>query len=64
MVTPAVDVSEIRRAVCAAQNLFRSADAAARWQAEHPEALLLPVPDLFALFRRAVTRVWGDQVPG
>lgn len=64
MVTPAVDVSEIRRAVCAAQNLFRSADAASRWQAEHPEALLLPVADMFALFRRAVTRVWGDQVPG
>jgi alkylmercury lyase len=64
MATPAVDVLEVRRAVCASQNFFRSADAASRWQAEHPQALLLPVADMFTLFRRAVTRLWGDQVPG
>ncbi|HZC99853.1 MAG TPA: organomercurial lyase [Actinomycetes bacterium] len=63
-VTPTVDVSQVRQAVCAAQNFLRSADAASQWHAEHPEALLLPVADMFELHRRAVVRVWGDQLPG
>jgi alkylmercury lyase len=64
MATPAVDVLEVRRAVCAAQHFFRSADAASRWQAEHPQALLLSVTDMFQLYRRVVGEVWGDQLPG
>ena len=64
VVTPATNVSEVRRAVCAAQNFFRSAEAASQWQAQHPEALLLPVTDMFQLHRRVVGQVWGDQLPG
>ncbi len=63
VVTPTTNVSEVRRAVCAAQNFFRSAEAASQWQAEHPQALLLPVADMSALYRRVVDQVWGDQVP-
>ncbi len=64
VVTPAIDVSEVRQAVCAAQNFFRSAEAASQWHAEHPETLLLPVADMFQLYRRAVVQLWGDQLPG
>jgi len=64
VVTPAIDVSEVRQAVCAAQSFFRSAEAASRWHAKHPQALLLPVADMFQLYRRAVLQVWGDQLPG
>ena len=64
VVTPPANISEVRRAACAAQHFFRSADAASQWQAEHPEALLLPVTDMFQLYRRVVREVWGDQLPG
>jgi alkylmercury lyase len=64
VVTPPANISEVRRAACAAQHFFRSADAASQWQAEHPEALLLPVTDMFQLYRRVVGQVWGDQLPG
>jgi alkylmercury lyase len=60
IVTPAVDLAEVRQAVCAAQNLYRDADAAAAWQAAHPQALLLPVAKGFGLFRRAALRVWPE----
>ena len=63
VVTPATDVSEVRRAVCAAQNFFCSAEAASQWQAEYPQALLLPVTDMFELYRRVVVQVWGVQLP-
>lgn len=63
VVTPDIDISEVRQAVCAAQNFFRSPEAASQWHAEHPEALLLPVADMFELYRRAVVQVWGDQLP-
>src|SRR5918996_620788 len=63
VVTPATDVSEVRRAVCAAQNFFCSAEAALQWQAEYPQALLLPVTDMFELYRRVVVQVWGVQLP-
>jgi alkylmercury lyase len=60
IVTPAVDLAQVRQAVCAAQNFYRDADAAAAWQAAHPQALLLPVAKGFALFRRAALRVWPE----
>jgi len=60
IVTPSVDLAEVRQAVCAAQNFYRDAAAAAAWQAEHPQALLMPVAKGFALFRRAALRVWPE----
>jgi alkylmercury lyase len=63
IVTPSVDVSEVRAAVCKAQNFYRTADAAASWREQHPDGLLLPVKDVFELYRRAVHSIWADQVP-
>lgn len=65
IVTPSIDVSEVRQAVCEQQHFFKSVEAAAPWHAEHPEGLLLPVADMFELYRRAVVQVWGDALlPG
>lgn len=64
IVAPSVDIAEIRGAICTPQNFYRSAEAAAPWQAEHPEGLLLSVADTFELYRRAVTQVWGAEVLG
>lgn len=64
VVMPEIDISEVRQAVCAAQNFYRSAEAASQWHSEHPEAVLLPVADMFALYRRAAVQVWSDQLPG
>lgn len=63
IVTPPVEISEVRRAVCQAQNFYRSHDAAATWQAEHPDSLLLPVGEVFELYRRAWDRVFAGLVP-
>jgi alkylmercury lyase len=49
-VTPGRAVS-IRAAFCNQVHFFSSADAAAPWLAEHPEATVLPVADAFALAR-------------
>ena len=64
IVTPAVDLAEVRQAVCAAQHFYRDAAAAAAWQAGHPQALLLPVAKVFALYRRAALRVWPELAAG
>jgi hypothetical protein len=64
IVTPAVDLAEVRQAVCVAQNLYRDAGAAAPWQAKHAQALLLPVAKVFALYRRAALRVWPELRAG
>ena len=48
----------------AAQNFYRDANAAASWHAEHPQALLLPVAEAFALYRRAVLRLWPELQAG
>jgi alkylmercury lyase len=64
VVTPDIDISEVRQASCVPQNFFRSAEAATQWHTGHPEALLLPVADLFTLYGRAAMQVWGDQLSG
>lgn len=64
IVAPPVGIAEVRQAVCAPTNFYRSAEAAAPWQAEHPEALLLPVVDTFELYRRAAAHVWGAELLG
>jgi alkylmercury lyase len=63
IVTPTIDISEVRRAVCKAQNFYRSEQAAAPWREQHPEGLLLQVKDVFELYRRAAQSVWDDQLP-
>jgi len=64
ILTPSIDVSEVRQAVCTEQHFFRSAEAAAQWHAQHPEGLLLPVAEMFELYRRAVVQVWPEVLPG
>jgi alkylmercury lyase len=61
--TPSVDISEVRAAVCKAQNFYRSAEVAEPWLEQHPDGLLLPVKDAFELYRRAAESVWADQLP-
>lgn len=63
IITPSVDISEVRAAVCKAQNFYRSAEAAASWREQYPDGLLLPVKDVFELYRRAAESIWADQLP-
>ena len=63
IVTPSVDISDVRAAVCKAQNFYQSVEAAAPWHEEHPDGLLLPVKEVFELYRRAAEAVWEDQLP-
>ncbi len=58
-VTPSVDLSQVRQAVCFNSHYFRSAEAAASWQAQHPDGLVLPVAEAFAVLRSA----WADVLP-
>jgi alkylmercury lyase len=63
IITPSVDISEVRTAVCKAQNFYRSAEVAAPWLEQHPDGLLIPVKGVFELYRRAAESVWADQLP-
>jgi alkylmercury lyase len=63
IITPPVDISEVREAVCKAQNFYRSTEAATPWREQNPDGLLLPVEDVFELYRRAAEAVWADQLP-
>jgi alkylmercury lyase len=63
-VTPAIDLSQVRQAVCAHSQFFRSAEAAAPWHARHPDGLVLPVAEAFQALRPAILQVWGDLLPG
>lgn len=56
---PPTDISQVREAVCFNSHYFRSAAAAASWQARHPDGLVLPVAEAFQVLRRA----WGDLPP-
>ncbi len=58
-VTPPTDISQVREAVCFNSHYFRSAEAAASWQAQHPDGLVLPVAEAFEVLRLA----WGDLLP-
>lgn len=58
-VTPPTDISQVREAVCFNSHYFRSAEAAASWQAQHPDGLVLPVAEAFEVLRRA----WGELLP-
>jgi len=63
-VTPAIDLSQVRQAVCFNSHYFRSAEAAAPWQAQHPDGLVLPVAEAFQALRPAILQAWGDLLPG
>ena len=52
VVTPKIDLPDLRRRLCHHQHFFRSAEAAADWKAAHPEGLVLSVGDGFELMRR------------
>lgn len=56
-------MSQVRQAVCARSHYFRSAKAAAPWQVEHPDALVLPVAEAFEVLRAAIIQAWGDLLP-
>ena len=58
-VTPSIDLSQVRQAVCFNSHYFRSVEAAASWQAQHPDGLVLPVAEAFAVLRAA----WADVLP-
>ncbi len=48
---------DVRRAFCNYVHFFSSADVATSWLAQHPDAILLPVADAFALGRRVAARL-------
>jgi alkylmercury lyase len=53
---------DVRRVFCDYVNFFHSAEAAARWLAEHPGATALPVAEAYQLGRRlteSVFRHWA-----
>lgn len=52
VVTPAIDLPDLRHQLCHNQHFFRSAEAAADWKAAHPDGMLLSVSDGFELMRR------------
>jgi alkylmercury lyase len=58
-VTPPIDLSQVRQAVCFNSHYFRSAGDAASWQAGHPDGLVLPVAEAFDVLGPA----WGALVP-
>lgn len=53
------DPDDIRGSVCDLGHFYASADAASGWAAEHPDGVLLTVPDAFH-YRRSVMRLFLD----
>jgi alkylmercury lyase len=56
IVTPAANLSDFRRALCHEQHFFSSPQAAAQWQAAHPEGIVVSVADAFTRTRRLFAR--------
>ncbi len=46
------NIEEVDADVCSQQPLFASAEAAASWQASHPDGRIYPVAEVFEWFRR------------
>lgn len=46
------NIEEVDADVCSQQPLFASAEAAANWQASHPDGRIYPVAEFFEWFRR------------
>jgi hypothetical protein len=63
MVLCEVCMSDFRQKLCDEQHFFSSADAAAGWHAERPEAIVVPVRSGFALTRLLMARLFGTEAP-
>lgn len=59
MVLPDICLADFRQRLCDEQHFFFSAAAAAGWQAERPEAIVVPVRSGHALTRLLMARLFG-----
>ena len=64
MVPPDVCMSDFRQKLCDEQHFFSSAAAATGWQAERPEAIVVPVSSGFVLTRLLTARLFGAPAVG
>lgn len=64
MVLPDVRISDFREELCDEQHFFSSAAAATEWQAERPEAIVVPVSSGFVLTRLLTARLFGAPAVG
>lgn len=63
-IRPDAAVADVRAQICTLGNFFASPDAAADWQAHHPDGTLVPVREDFEVNREAMIELgWtvGDQ---
>lgn len=58
---PDTDLAHTRQDTCSQQNLYRSAEDAAPWLAEHPQGLVLPVAEAAEVDRRMAVKLWGEK---
>ena len=56
-VRPTGELADVRSAICQHGQFFASPQAAARWQAEHPEGEIRPVEEAFVVDRAVVTQL-------
>lgn len=56
IVTPSVELADVRRRLCHEQHFFASAAAAAEWHEQRPDAIVVSIADGFALTRRLFAR--------
>lgn len=60
ILTAAPEAEGIRASVCDLGRFFASAEAAAGWAAEHPDGVLLTVPDAYHYARNVMRFSFGD----
>lgn len=63
VVTPAIDLPDLRQQICHNQHFFLSDDAAADWTAAHPDGEVLSIGEGFELLRRLAAH-WFKAAAG